>query len=293
MGHWSQEDKTMKQTIKQWIRNLGFEVTRYPSPDASLAIHQSPVHRDQNPSEEATQCADSPDRPSFPADFDETSIAVIRSVQPYTMTSVERIFALIQAVEYVVRAGIPGDMVECGVWQGGSMMAVAQTLQRLGDTDRDLYLFDTYEGMPQPTEADVDYSGNSAAVEFETMKKTADSSDWCYASIEQVQQNLASTGYPMARINLIKGKVEDTIPVQAPEKIAILRLDTDWYESTQHELIHLFPRLVEGGVLIIDDYGHWQGSRRATDEYLAEHKIPLLLNRVDYTARIAVKPFPS
>ncbi|OUC14486.1 MAG: macrocin O-methyltransferase [Alkalinema sp. CACIAM 70d] len=251
------------------------------------------MHRDQNPSEEATQCADSPDRPSFPADFDETSIAVIRSVQPYTMTSVERIFALIQAVEYVVRAGIPGDMVECGVWQGGSMMAVAQTLQRLGDTDRDLYLFDTYEGMPQPTEADVDYSGNSAAAEFEAMKKTADSSDWCYASIEQVQQNLASTGYPMARINLIKGKVEDTIPVQAPEKIAILRLDTDWYESTQHELIHLFPRLVEGGVLIIDDYGHWQGSRRATDEYLAEHKIPLLLNRVDYTARIAVKPFPS
>ncbi|MBD2327826.1 TylF/MycF/NovP-related O-methyltransferase [Alkalinema sp. FACHB-956] len=284
----------MKQTIKQWIRNFGFEVTRYPAQKPALDNQQPPLHLiEQPPSEDLAPVLDASDRTSFPSDFDENSIAVIRSVQPYTMTSVERIFALMQAVEYVVRADIPGAVVECGVWQGGSMMAVAQTLQRWGDTDRDLYLFDTYEGMPQPTEADVDYSGNPAAAEFEAMKKTADSSDWCYASIEQVRQNLASTGYPAHRVNLIKGKVEDTIPAQAPDKIAILRLDTDWYESTHHELIHLFPRLVGGGVLIIDDYGHWQGSRRATDEYLAEHQVPLLLNRVDYTARIAVKPFTT
>jgi hypothetical protein len=104
-----------------------------------------------------------------------------------------------------------------------------------------------------------------------------------------VQRNLAGTGYDLASVKFIKGKVEETIPAHAPARIALLRLDTDWYESTRHELAHLFPRLVPGGVLILDDYGHWQGSRRAVDEYMAEHGIPILLNRVDYTARIAVK----
>jgi hypothetical protein len=104
-----------------------------------------------------------------------------------------------------------------------------------------------------------------------------------------VQRAVRSTGYDPGKIHLIKGKVEDTVPGAAPTKIALLRLDTDWYESTRHELEHLFPRLSPGGVIIIDDYGHWQGARRATDEFLAQHNIPLLLNRIDYTARIGVK----
>jgi hypothetical protein len=98
-----------------------------------------------------------------------------------------------------------------------------------------------------------------------------------------------STGYPSDLINYVEGKVEETIPVNAPDQISLLRLDTDWYESTKHELIHLYPRLVEGGVLIIDDYGHWQGARRAVDEYIEENNLPLLLCRIDYTGRITVK----
>jgi len=104
-----------------------------------------------------------------------------------------------------------------------------------------------------------------------------------------VRKAVLGTGFDPSRVHFVKGKVEDTLPSQAPERIGLLRLDTDWYESTRHELEHLYPRLVSGGVIIIDDYGHWQGARKATDEYLAGHRVPLLLNRVDYTARIGVK----
>jgi hypothetical protein len=128
-----------------------------------------------------------------------------------------------------------------------------------------------------------------ASVEFERSRRGSDTSDWCYASLEDVRQNLASTGYGMERIAFVKGKVEDTLPGSAPDSISLLRLDTDWYESTLHELVHLFPRLSAGGVLIIDDYGHWRGARRAVDEYLRDNSIRMLFDRVDYSGRIAVK----
>ena len=113
--------------------------------------------------------------------------------------------------------------------------------------------------------------------------------EWSYASIEEVQRNMWSTGYPKERMHFVKGPVESTIPEHAPEQIALLRLDTDFYESTRHELEHLFPRLVKGGVLILDDYGHWEGQRAAVDEYCKKKGIHLLLTRVDYTGRVAVK----
>jgi hypothetical protein len=97
-------------------------------------------------------------------------------------------------------------------------------------------------------------------------------------------------GYPEERIHFVPGRVEETLPQNAPKDIALLRLDTDWYASTKHELQHLYPRLVPGGVLIVDDYGYWQGARQAVDEYLSENGLALLLNRIDHTARIAVKP---
>jgi O-methyltransferase len=97
-------------------------------------------------------------------------------------------------------------------------------------------------------------------------------------------------GYPEEQIHFVEGPVEETVPGSAPAELALLRLDTDWYESTKHELEHLYPRLARGGVLILDDYGYWQGARRAVDEYLAGLDSPLLLNRIDHTARIALKP---
>lgn len=225
---------------------------------------------------------------ALPPDFSPEDAATWQAVSPFTMTSPERVNALCAAVRYIVRARILGDIVECGVWKGGSMMAAARTLLKEGDGDRRLNLFDTFEGMPPPGTADVSIDGDSAA----QLLAVAPKQDlvWAHSPLEEARKAVLSTGYDPKKIAFVKGRVEETIPSRAPAKIALLRLDTDWYESTRHELIHLYPRLVSGGVLIIDDYGHWKGARKAVDEYLKENSIQLLLNRVDYTGRIALKP---
>jgi O-methyltransferase len=223
----------------------------------------------------------------FPADYDPEYREVMRAVRPYTMTGNDKLHALITATRYIHRHGIPGAVVECGVWRGGSMHAVARTLDQLGDHSRDLYLYDTYEGMTEPSDKDVRYDGRPAS----GILAAADNRSlvWAWATLEDVRAGFDTVPYPAERLHFIKGPVEETVPAQAPDEIAILRLDTDWYESTVHELEHLYRRLVPGGVLIIDDYGHWQGSRRATDEFLERTGERLLLLRAD-SGRVAVKP---
>ena len=226
---------------------------------------------------------------AYPADFSATNIEICEAVKPYTMTSPERVNALIDAIRYIAANNIAGAMVECGVWKGGSTMAMMLTLKKLGDENRDFYLYDTYTGMSTPSDADVSYQGDKAQETFSKLKFSEEGSDWCLSPLEEVKQNAFSTSYNKDKIFFIKGKVEDTIPENIPQSIAILRLDTDWYESTKHELIHLFPLLRPGGVLIIDDYGHWEGARRAVDEYISENNIRILLNRIDYSGRIGIK----
>lgn len=225
----------------------------------------------------------------FPVDFSAEEVALVESVRGFTLTTPERIHALHHAVRYLQSNGIEGDFVECGVWRGGSMMVAAKTLLTLGDTARTLWMYDTFEGMTAPTEHDVSLKGAKATEKFAKKKTGDDSSTWCLVSQEEVEQNVKSTGYPADRMKFVKGKVEETLPAIAPDRIALLRLDTDWYESTLHELNTLFPRLVPGGVLIIDDYAEWQGARKAVDEFISVNKVPLLLNRVDSTARMAIK----
>jgi hypothetical protein len=210
--------------------------------------------------------------------------------KPYTMTSVERMYALYKGVEYVVKNNIPGDFVECGVWKGGSSMLIAKTLQKFGVTDRTIWMYDTYEGMSEPTENDKDIAGIDANDLLQKASKEDQASVWCFSSLDEVKNNLKLTNYPDNNIHFIKGKVEDTIPESIPNGyIALLRLDTDWYESTKHELIHLFPLLVKSGVLIIDDYGHWVGAKKAVDEYIQQNGITLFLAKVDYSGRMAIK----
>lgn len=221
------------------------------------------------------------------ADFDSDLLALFAAVQPYTMTSIERIWGLREAVRHVVKHDIPGAIVECGVWRGGSMMASALVLKSLGAL-RPLYLFDTFDGMPPPSENDRDLTGRSASALLERSDKST-SDVWAYSGLDEVRNNMWSTEYPMDLVHFVKGRVEDTIPFQAPDRIAILRLDTDWYESTYHELVSLYPRLSPNGVMIIDDYGHWQGARQAVDAYIAENNLAILLTRLDYTGRMAVK----
>jgi O-methyltransferase len=225
----------------------------------------------------------------YPPDFSDASRRICDLVRPFTMTSPERVNALVEAVRYIVAGGIEGAIVECGVWKGGSAMAAALRLLELGDESRDIYLYDTFYGMPEPADIDVSSGGMKACDQFVKRQTAEDASDWCRSSLEEARANALSTGYPSEKFHFIEGKVEDTIPAHGPGAIALLRLDTDWYESTRHELIHLFPRLSPKGVLLIDDYGHWAGARKAVDEYITEHGLNLLLHRIDYTGRIAVK----
>jgi hypothetical protein len=225
----------------------------------------------------------------YAPDVPASLIEIYEKVKPYTMTSSARVFALCEAVKYIHDKNIEGDIVECGVWKGGSMMAVAETLLRSGDSSRNLYLFDTFEGMSPPTHKDVDFWGKTAESLLERSDVMIENSVWCRATLEMVKSAIYSVGYPSEKIHFCKGMVEQTVPLSAPDKIALLRLDTDWYESTKHEMEHLFPRLSKGGVLIIDDYGHWQGARKAVDEFFEKNNVKILLNRIDYSGRIAVK----
>jgi hypothetical protein len=229
-------------------------------------------------------------REGVPGDVDAAAKEIIEAVRPFTMTNTEKLYGLIQATRYIVRNKIPGDIVECGVWRGGSMQAAARTLLEAGDTSRELYLFDTFEGMTEPTEFDVRRDGSSAAELMETRNKSTWL--WAIASLDDVQAGFENVDYPKDKLHYVVGKVEETIPGELPEQISILRLDTDWYESTKHELEQAYSRLSPGGILIIDDYGHWAGSKKATDDYVSALSEPLLLHRLGQ-GRIAVKPFPQ
>lgn len=228
-------------------------------------------------------------------DVPEADQAIINEALRYSMTNFERLFVLLDAVRYVVRRDLPGAFVECGVWRGGSVLAMLRTLLSLGVTNRDIYLYDTFEGMTTPTVDDVSSFHGPA---LQAWQEAQGNSERVYNSVfnekifneESVRRLLLSTGYPASRLHFVKGPVELTIPATLPNAIALLRLDTDWYESTRHEMQHLYPLLGPGGILIVDDYGHWNGCRKALDEYFAADQIsPILLNRVDYSCRIGVK----
>lgn len=251
----------MRQLIKNAFRAIGYDVSR---------------HRPGKPRQ-------------WPPDVSRQDCAILERVSAFTMTSVERQVALIQAVRHIVHNNIAGSFVECGVWRGGSSMVVALTLIQEGDTSRDLYLYDTFAGMTPPRDVDKSTDGTLAQAHLDS---DADKSTWFWAvaGLEDVQRNMRSTGYPQDRLHYVEGPVETTVPAQAPTgKIALLRLDTDWYESTHHELVHFFPLLCEGGILIIDDYGDWAGARKAVDDYLAECGRTFYLHRIDNTGRLLVK----
>jgi O-methyltransferase len=226
---------------------------------------------------------------------EEHNRAIVERCLPETMTGHLRLEATVDAVRYCVARDVPGAFVECGVWRGGSLLAMALTLLELGVRDREIYGFDTFEGMTEPTEHDVARDGTSDALVEWREAQARGERPWSGLfgadrfDLESVRATVTGSGYPAERIHLVEGEVEQTLPDEAPGGIALLRLDTDWYRSTRHELHHLYPRLADGGVLIVDDYGHWQGARQAVDEYFGSQAEPLLLNRIDYTGRIAVK----
>jgi O-methyltransferase len=206
-----------------------------------------------------------------------------------TMVSDERLFATILACKYVVEHGIDGAFVECGVWRGGNALLAAGVFKLYGAA-RKVYLFDTFAGMTLPTEYDTVAMTGEAAHTLNPSRQGESHNEWCYASLEEVKGTFEQANLLDSNIIFVKGDVLSTLSVadHLPETIAVLRLDTDWYESTKMELETLYPRLSIGGVIMIDDYGYWTGARRATDEYFACGQRPFL-QYTDATGRAGVK----
>ena len=217
-------------------------------------------------------------------DKDPVFMDLYQQVMPYTMTSKEAVFALYTSVNYVLDQNIPGDIVECGVWRGGSSLLVALIMKARNISDRKLYLYDTFQGMTPPTEFDVYKRGDTG---LEMMEQYGDDIGWCYALLDDVKAAFSTHNFDF-EILFVKGDVVETLATIKPETISILRLDTDWYEYTAAELEQLYPRLSKGGVLIIDDYGSWEGSRKATDDYFNQVPAPML-NRIDREVRLGIK----
>ena len=208
----------------------------------------------------------------------------------YTMTSVHRLINTLKSCYYVVENNIPGDFVECGVWRGGNAILAKKIFEHL-NSDKKVWMFDTFEGMTAPTNVDIEAINQISAENKFAESQTNTHNEWCYASLEDVQKNCSDSGIDIAALKFIKGDVCDTLkkPDNVPDKISVLRLDTDWYESTKAELEVLYPKLSNGGVLIIDDYGHWEGARKAVDEYFSLQKYKPLFNVIDRTGRSALK----
>jgi hypothetical protein len=208
-------------------------------------------------------------REHLPAAVEEEFRDLYKTYHAYSMIRWSGLYTAWRAARHIADHKIEGAIVECGVWKGGCAAIMAEAFMTANDS-RDFYLYDTYEGMSEPTEHDRSMStGHSAETLYEAYE-----GDWSVGALEIVKKVMGKTGLPETHTHFVKGKVEDTLPETAPEKIALLRLDTDWYESTKIELELLYPKLVKGGILIVDDYGAWSGSKKAVDEYFGDKKSP-------------------
>ena len=218
------------------------------------------------------------------SDMDGEFLRFWDTASPYTMISPQRGWALAEAVRYVCRAGIPGDIAECGVWKGGACLLASFVLNAEEPaTGRRIWLYDTFEGMVAPGDEDRIASSGRPVAERSP-------EGWWASSEEEVESTLRLSPLPAERFTLVPGRVEETLPEKRPERLAVLRLDTDWYESTMAELRYLYPLLEPGGVLIVDDYGHFTGARKAVDEFFRLRGEHVLLHRSDYTGRVLIKP---
>ena len=227
----------------------------------------------------------------YPIDINNNFIEEYKMIEEYTATSIERAYALKSAITYIIKNKIKGDFVECGVWKGGSCMLMAQTLVNEGEKERKIWMYDTFDGMTEPTDDDCEIETNVSNSDLlkNTPKNTDKFNIWAYAPLEMVKKNMKKTMLPEERMHFIEGKVENTLSRVKPQNIALLRLDTDWYESTKCELEQLYPLLSIGGVLIVDDYGHFSGAKKAVDEYFSKTNVKPLMNRIDYSGRLIIK----
>ena len=253
--------KRYEQLVDRAARRMGLQVSRISSSQMRLPVEATPEDAE-----------------------------LIASLRSFTMTSAERLWSLLNAVRYVVNENIPGDFAECGVWRGGSVMAMAKELGSINVTDRKIWLYDTFAGMTEPTNNDIEAGTGVTASEMLSTTEIGDGNNvWCVAGRADVEANVRSTGYPFENFTFVEGDVALTLKSAVPDQISLLRLDTDWYESTRIGLEVMYPRLAVGGVCILDDYGHWQGARKAVDEYFEALGHRPYMHPIDYSGRVFIK----
>ena len=185
------------------------------------------------------------------------------------------------AVKYLKANSIRGDFVECGVFWGRQIMMMTLTLAMLSNCDQEIWLYDTFSGLTKPGEHDAfTFVGKDAGWVKDNWlaQNTEGHNNWCYAPLEEVMANIEMTNYPGERLHFVQGDVLETLPNDNHSQISLLRLDTDFYDSTKHELETLYDLVVPGGIVIIDDYGAFSGAKKAVDEFLSvkEH-VPFLI----------------
>lgn len=229
---------------------------------------------------------------AFPAEFSTEDKTLLRDIleNELSMVPLEGLCSTLAAAKYVCESGIEGDFVECGVWRGGNAVIAAEIFRRYNSSKR-VFLFDTFEGMTEPTSNDMSLSDGRMAIGQFLASEKGSYNEWCFASQSEVRSAFSSRDLLSESIVFVKGPVETTLRLDSnlPERISLLRLDTDWYESTKLELEVLFPRLSVGGCLIVDDYGYWSGAKKATDEFFAQIPKKPLFHVTDRSRRIAVK----
>ena len=217
-------------------------------------------------------------------EMDEENKNLIEFIGEHSMTPITRRWALIKSLHYINKKKLVGDIVECGIWRGGNLFLAKKIQDKYPkELKRKFYGFDTFEGMAGPSLHD----GTKINETYQSFQNRNE--PWAKASLEDVKDSSKKFFSDTGDFNFIKGMVEDTLKNKKnlPNKIALLRLDTDFYESTKIELDILYPLLVDRGILIIDDYGDFSGCRKAVDEYFADKSV--LMISVDKSCRIITK----
>ena len=217
-------------------------------------------------------------------EMSEEEREIIKIAKKYSMTTEIRMWALINSIKKVDYEKIEGDIVECGIWKGGNIILINKLLKKI-KLNKKIYCYDTFEGMISTDKIDKEISSGRSSLQIikdhEYYK--------CESLLKETKKNISKNFDDINNIYFIKGRVEDTLTEEKniPDKISICRLDTDYYSSTKIELEVLYPRLVPGGFLIIDDYGHWSGCKKAVDEYFKDKFV--MMHYVDYACRLIIK----
>ena len=208
---------------------------------------------------------------------------ILKTIKPYTLLSHQRLYSLYNHARQVCEADMPGNFVECGVAAGGSTALLAYVIKSKSKQPRKIYAFDSFEGMPAPTDADT-HQGIPA-------EETGWGSGTCFATEESVME-ICNALNVSDIVEPVKGYFQETLPYARNQigPVALLHMDGDWYDSTRVILANLYDNVITNGFIQVDDYGHWEGCKKAIKEFEASRNICFKISAIDGTGVWFEKP---